>query len=70
MKFAVEFVNTRTGKTKTVITELTPDQWWDALSSCPDLPPNPVVKMYALHNAVKRAPPGFIAMLGEVHLVH
>jgi hypothetical protein len=70
MKFAIDFFCTRTGEHRWIITEITHKQRWHAIVHCPEPMPNPMAKLHALDNATRISPPGFVAMLGEVHLVH
>jgi hypothetical protein len=70
MKFACDFFNTLTGELRTIVTELTYQQRLDALLNFRGVVPNPLTKSYAFTNATKLAPPGFIGLPHEIHMVH
>jgi hypothetical protein len=69
MKYAVKFMHPLTGHKIDVFVDLTQEQEADVGHQRHASPDHPLAKRYAIDNAVKRAPPGYIWVQGEIRPV-
>jgi hypothetical protein len=65
MKYAVKFMHPLTGHKIDVFVDLTREQEADVRGQRHVSPDHPLAKRYAIENAVKRAPRGYILVQGE-----
>ena len=65
MKYAVKFMPPLTGQKIDVFVDLTREQEADVRGQRHASPDHPLAKRYAIENAVKRAPRGYILVRGE-----
>ena len=69
MKYAVKFMHPLTGHKIDVFVDLTREQEADVRGQRHASPDHPLAKRYAIENAVKRAPRGYILVQGETRSV-
>ena len=65
IKYAVKFMHPLTGHKIDVFVDLTREQEADVRGQRHASPDHPLAKRYAIENAVKRAPRGYILVQGE-----
>jgi hypothetical protein len=69
MKYAVKFMHPLTGHKMDVFVDLTPEQEADVRRQRDASPDHPLAKRYAVDNAAKCAPTGYILVQGEINPV-
>lgn len=69
MKYAVKFMHPLTGHKINVFVDLTQEQEADVRHQRHASPHHPLAKRYAVDNAAKRSPTGYILVQGEIHPV-